>query len=86
MPVSKMTPEETREWLGGGPILPATKKTRPAPASVPPDPDQDAHGRGLASLSLERRQAMLGGWGTWLVHGCRTRSPRPRPGRTEDEL
>lgn len=61
MSYRKMTPEEVHEWLGAGLVMPVP---RPAPAPAqPPDSDQSAHDRWMASRTPAQRTAMVRGLG-----------------------
>ena len=65
MPVYTMTPEETRERLGGGLVMPVRK---PPPATeestAPPvEPDQLEYDRQMAEQTPEQLKAMVSGLG-----------------------
>jgi acyl-CoA reductase-like NAD-dependent aldehyde dehydrogenase len=51
-----MTPEEVREWLGAGLVMPAIK---PPPPAQPQDADQAAHDKRMAAQTPEQRAAMV---------------------------
>jgi len=44
MPISKATPQETREWLGGGLVMPGRRPPKPSEESLTqpqPQPQQE---------------------------------------------
>lgn len=64
MPYRKMTPEETRAWLGDGLVVPARKV--PSTSSPPlqqTDLTQLEHDQRMAAQKPEQRAAMIKGLG-----------------------
>jgi hypothetical protein len=62
MPVRKMTPEETRAWLGGGLIVFGMRRptvTLPETPAQQPNLDQAAHDKRMAARTPEQRAAMV---------------------------
>lgn len=61
MPVYKMNPQETKDWLGGGLVIPAPK---PVPPRQPESNlDQVAHDKRMAQQTPAQRSAMVRGLG-----------------------
>ena len=61
MPVHKMTPQETKDWLGAGLVMPAP--VPPQPPQQETNVDQVAHDQRMAQHTPAQRAAMVRGLG-----------------------